>query len=227
MIQQNSYPIQCPQCKAQQDEDLYDSIDVAEDPNLRTLLLENRINLVSCQKCKHQFRIDKNLLYTDPKLSLMVYLMPTSIDDHREAEENFEKVLEDLYGALPPEQKMPKVDLVLSRVELVETIFLAETGLDRRAAEYVKYMIYTQNLDQLMPEEKALLFNAQDSNDENLVFVVQDVSSQKLESVLQYKREGYDMVMELLEQDGENSLVAQLFPGAYISARAYLMNEEI
>lgn len=227
MSQKNTYPIRCPQCEGQQDEELYDSIDISADPSLKALLLENKVNVVTCVGCGHQFRVDKNLLYNDPNRKLMIYLKPTQVDQHSEAEDEFRSVIQDLELSLPEENHLPNVELVLSRIELVERIFIHEAELNQRVVEYVKYMIYTQNLDQLMPEEKALLFNAQDSTDEELCFVLQDVQSQKLESVLQYKRQGYDSVLELLEQDGENSLVAQLFPGPYISARAYLMGEEI
>lgn len=227
MSQKNVYPIQCPQCGSQQDEELYDSIDVADDPGLKKDLMENKLNAVGCKSCQHSFRIDKNLLYNDPARNLMIYLKPTPIDQHQEAEEEFRVVLQDLEDALPEGKPMPDVDLVLSRVELVERIFLRESGLNHRVIEYVKYMIYTQNLDQIMPEDKNLLFNAQDGTDEQLCFVVQDAASHKLESLLHYQREGYDTVLELLEQDGENSLVAQLFPGPYMSARAYLMGDEI
>src|SRR5690606_40910704 len=108
-----------------------------------------------------------------------------------------------------------------------ERIFVREADLDPRVIEYVKYLIYTQNLDKFMPENSALLLNGQECNEENLCFVVQDIETRKLESLLHYKRETYEDLVELLVQDGELSLIHQLFPGPYSSARAYLIQDEV
>ncbi|MCC5849625.1 MAG: CpXC domain-containing protein [Verrucomicrobia bacterium] len=227
MPQTNSYPIRCPKCGSQQDELLYDSIDVGKEPDLRRQLLENKLNAVTCNECGHQFRIDKNLLYHDSRAGWMIYMNPTSVEKYDEAESEFRQVLDDLRSVMPSDQKMPEVDLVLSRIELVERIFVREAGFHPKVIEYVKYLIYTQNLDQFLPEDKALLLNGQECNEEQLCFVVQDVNTHKLETLMHYKREAYDSLLELLQQDGELSLANQLFPGPYVSARAYLMQEDI
>lgn len=227
MAQTNLYPIRCPSCGAQQDENLYDSIDVGKEPDLRRQLLENKLNAVTCNQCSNSFRIDKNLLYHDSREGWMIYLNPHSTENSDQAISEFRDVLEDLTSVLPTGQSLPDVDLVLSRIELVERIFVREAGLHPKVVEYVKYIIYTQNLDQFMPEEKAILLNGQECNEEQLCFVVQDVETHKLETLLHYKRETYNNLVELLIEDDETSMVNQLFPGPYVSARAYLMQDEV
>jgi len=227
MAQTSTYPIQCPECKSQQDEVLYDSIDVGKEPELRKQLIENKLNRVKCTSCHFEFYVDKNLLYNDSRGGWMIYLTPHAIEDSETAIAEFDKVLEDMSGLLPSGKSLPPIDLVLSRIELVERIFVREAGLDPRVIEYVKYLIYTQNLDKYMPENSALLVNGQECNEENLCFVVQDVETRKLESLLHYKRETYEDLVELLAQDGELSLVQQLFPGPYTSARSYLIQDEV
>jgi hypothetical protein len=227
MSQSNTYPIQCPECKGQQDEVLYDSLDVGSEPELRKQLIENRLNAVTCASCGAVFRVDKNLLYHDSTAGWMIYLQPGDPEHPREAVDAFDSVLRDLQGVMPSGSKFPEVDLVLTRIELVERVFVREAGLDPKVLEYVKYLVYTQNLDQFMPETHELLFNGQESTEENLCFVVKNVQDGKLETLLQYKRETYDSLMELFVQDGELSLVHQLFPGPYVSARSYLMQDEV
>ena len=227
MSQTEPYPIRCPKCQSQQDEVLYDTVDVGKEPELRKLLMENKLNAVVCNACAFRFRVDKQLLYNDSKAGWMVYLNPHPIESSDQAEEEFRHVLEDLSALLPSGAVMPEVDLVLSRVELVERIFVREAGFKPQVIEYVKYLIYTQNLDQFMPEEKALLLNGQECSEEHLSFVVQDVNTHKLETLLQYSREAYTSLVELLAQDGDLSLVHQLFPGPYLSARAYLVQDEV
>jgi hypothetical protein len=227
MAQTNLYPIRCPACGGQQDETLYDSIDVGKEPDLRRQLLENKLNAVTCNQCGNRFRIDKNLLYHDSREGWMIYLNPHSLENADQAVSEFRDVLEDLEGVLPAGQTLPEVDLVLSRIELVERIFVREAGLHPKVIEYIKYLIYTQNLDQFMPEEKAILLNGQECTGEQLCFVVQDVETHKLETLLHYNRETYTSLVELLMEDGEGSMVNQLFPGPFVSARAYLMQDEV
>lgn len=59
MAQTCTYPIQCPECKSQQDEVLYDSLDVGKEPELRKQLIENKLNRVKCQSCHFEFYVDK------------------------------------------------------------------------------------------------------------------------------------------------------------------------
>lgn len=227
MAQTNTYPIQCPECKSQQDEVLYDSIDVGKEPELRRQALENRLNAVVCASCGFKFRIDKNLLYHDSRAGWMIYLSPHRMEEAEEARLEFDRVLNDLNEVMPSGKSPPPVDLVISRIEMVERIFVREAELNPKVIEYVKYLIYTRNLDQFMPENHALLLNGQECTEETLCFVVQDVETRKLETLLHYKRETYESLVDLLAQDGELSLVHQLFPGPYVSARAYLTQDEV
>lgn len=227
MAQTSVYPIACPECKSQQDEVLYDSIDVAAEPELRKLLLEQKLNRVTCSSCNFSFYVDKTLLYHDPDGGWMIYLQPSSMENAAAAIEEFDQVLRDLSDLLPANESLPPVDLVLSRIELMERIFVREAELDPAVLEYAKYLIYTQNLDSFMPETHALLLNGPECTAENLCFVVQNTETRQLETLLHYQRDTYDSLVELDLQERGQSLVRQLFPGPYISARAYLMQDEI
>ncbi len=227
MAQSSIYPIKCPSCGHEQQVSLFESVDVKEDPSHRKDLLEGRLNQISCATCAFEFVVDKSLLYSDPDAGWMLYLHPSLPEEMAQAEEEFATVLADLEEVLPSDQKLPEVDLVLSRNDLIERIFVREMGLNPKVIEYIKYLIYTQNLEQFLPEEKILLLNADGCDENSLAFVVQDRETRKLETMLQYNRESYDSLLELLVEDGDQSLVNQLFPGPCYSARAYLMQDEI
>jgi len=227
MAQTATYPIACPECKSQQDEVLYDSIEVGAEPDLRKRLLEHQLNRVTCAACGFSFHVDKPLLYHDAASGWMVFLQPASPEDADAAIREFDKVLQDLEGLLPTGESLPPTDLVLSRIELMERIFVREAGLDPAVLEYAKYLVYTQNLDAFLPETHALLLNGPECTPEQLCFVVQNTETRQLETLLHYQRETYDSLVELDLQEGGQSLVRQLFPGPYISARAYLMQDEV
>lgn len=125
---------------------------------------------------------------------------------------------------VPGDVKLPSVRLVLSRVELVELIFLIEAGLNQRVVEYVKYSIYTRNMEKVDPRKVRLLLNVQDSTDDEFCFVMQDAQSQELGEILRYGRSAYQSMCELYEETPEE--FTDMFPGPYISARNLLLEED-
>ena len=217
------HTIACPQCRYAQSVELVDVVDVQAAPELREALLANRLNSVACAACGFRFRIDPPLLYRDPARGFVIWLQPAPDAQADAAERAFHAAADRWLRYDPAGAPRPAAHLVLDRVGLVERIFLLEAGLDERIVEYVKHSIYTKNLARLDPAKKRLLFNAQDSDAEHLVFVVQDVESRRLENAIQYRREAYTALCEMFDADAQTAHLLALFPGPYISARRLLL----
>ena len=227
MSEKKPYQIKCPKCGNTQDVELYESINVKRHPELRDQLMANKINEVTCASCEFSFRVDKPLLYIDPDHRVLIYMIPASEAQYETGEDQFNEFIRNMLKLLPADFRAPEVQLVFNRTELVERIFLIEAGLNPRIIEYIKHQIYSQNGRRIPPETKALLFNAEDSNEENLCFVVQDIPTRKFEAVLQYQRETYVGLDEMFS-DGEKSAdLMELFPGPYISARRLFMEDPL
>jgi len=226
MSQSGKYNINCPKCGHSQAVELYESVNVQVSPELKEVLMANRLNVVTCAECGLSFRVDKPLLYNDPKRGVMIYLIPTTEGQYNKGEHLFAESLRRLTEVLPADFNAPGVSLVFNRFELVERIFLFDAGLNERIIEYIKYMIYSKNLGKLDPRTKNLLFDAEDSTDKVLCFVVQDVATRKLESVLQYDRGTYKALSEMFDRDEQTATLLELFPGPHISARALLLRGE-
>jgi len=156
-----TYSIRCPECGREQAVELYDSINVAQEPNLKNELYKNRLNRVRCIGCDTSFRIDKPLLYHDADRNILIHWMPDTVMSREEILDEFDRTMEDLRGALPPDMASPRVRLVFTRAELVELVFIIEAGMEERVVEYIKYTIYARNMDRLPPAEKQLLLNVQ------------------------------------------------------------------
>ena len=227
MSEQSTYIISCPKCQEAQSVDLYDSVNVAKDPELKERLLSNQLNRVTCGPCELDFRVDKNLLYTDPAHRAMVYLMPCTLAELDRAREEFEATTQVVGHILPGDVEAPELHLVIDRTELVEKIFLFEAGVNDRLIEYIKYMIYVRNPEAVDPRTQQLLFNAQDSTDESMVFVVRNLASGAFENVLQYDRKAYEaLAAALVDSDDQAAVIMEMFPGPHISARAHILAEE-
>ncbi len=225
MSEQYNYRINCPQCNTEQEVVLYEAINVDEQPELRELLMQNQLNVIQCTKCQYHFRIDKPLVYKDPARRAMIYWIPTPDDATDKGEEQFQTYMEGITQLLPDDIDLPQVQLVFSRVELVERIFMLEEGLDERIVEYIKYLIYTKNIERVDSSTKRLLCNTQDSTAEILYFVIQDMATNQLEGMLEYKRAAYTAFFEMFDQDDHVPDLMELFPGPYISARHLILHE--
>ena len=221
----NKYSIHCPKCGDAQDVDLYDSIEVAQEPELKKALFENQLNRVTCDACEANFRIDKPLLYHDSDRNILIHWMPDNGVSRDDILDEFDKSMEELREALPEGMEHPRVRLVFDRVELVELIFIVEAGMEERVVEHIKYTIYTQNPQRLPPEQKQLLLNVQDSTADELLFAIRDVESATLEDLLRYPREAYRGVRNMYRDKPEEFI--ELFPGPYINARSTLLEEGV
>ena len=225
MSRSSSYTIQCPSCGLQQEVELYESVNVVTDPSLKNALMQNWLNRVECPDCAATFRVDMPLLYSDPGHHILIHWMPETDELPRERIlEEFDRTLDQMNELVPDTIEVPQVRLVLSRVELVELIYLIEAGYNQRVVEYVKYSIYTRNLEKVDPVRHRLLLNVEDSNDEELCFVVQDVLTRELGGILRYGRSAYQSMCALYDEQPDEFV--DMFPGPCISARHLLLDDE-
>jgi len=225
MSAQKTYNIRCPQCGHEQKVELYDSINVTQQPELKTALFENRLNRIQCVSCEASFRVDKPLLYHDPSRNILIHWMPDTAVSREEILDEFDKSMEELRAALPADIEPPRVRLVFTRAELVELVFIIEAGMEERVVEYIKYTIHMQNMKRVPPAEKQLLLNIQDSTAEELLFAIQNAETFELEDILRYPRTAYRSVRDMYRKNPDE--LTELFPGPYISARGALMAETI
>jgi len=224
MSKRKTYNITCPSCGTQQEVELCESINVAAEPELKQDLLENRLNRVTCTDCDACFRIDMPLLYSDLAHNVLIHWIPeTKTLTRRQIIDDFDESLEQINKMLPFDIKAPSVRLVLTRVELVELIFMIEASLNQRVVEYVKYSIHTRNMELVDPVKFRLLLNVQDSTEEEFLFAIQNVETQELGKVLRYGRAAYDSMCELYKESSDEFI--EMFPGPCISARNLLLDD--
>ena len=226
MSQKRKHEIACPLCGREQPVELWDSITVDTDPELREELLQGRVNRVACVGCQKSFRVDKPLIYRDRDQDVFVHFDPlVGGRTLADAEGAFGAAMAELNRLLPKDVLPPEAHLVVEWSELVERIFLLEEGLDARLVEHVKYMLFQQNPEKIPVDRKNLLFDAQDSTDEQLCFVVQDRATKKLEAVLNFARADYEALVNVFDSGDQLALLEEQFPGPYLSGRLRLLQD--
>lgn len=217
MSVQRQYPISCPRCGRAFEAALFDSVTLTPAGEERAALLENRVNLLRCDACGSEFRVDKPLLVHDPSARRVVYWLPGETVEG--AERQALETLTAYAGATDPKE-LPEMRVVLERNELIDKIFAMESGLDDRLLEYLKLVVAVRNPAKIRPEDHDILFNGRDSNDEALSFVVQNRTTREIEMVFQYGRDACDELAALFAEPGESRVTLRsLFPGPYVSYR--------
>lgn len=224
MSASKKHPIRCPKCEHTQTVELYDSINVSQEPMLKDALLENRLNRVDCESCQTSFRVDKPVLYHDTDRNILIHWMPDVGCTRDEILDEFDSSMVELRASLPADMEPPRVRLVFTRVELVELMFIIEASMEERIVEYIKYTIMSQNSSRIDPTEKELLLNIEDSTADELLFAVRNIETAALEEVLRYPRESYRGVQKMYADNPEEFM--ELFPGPYINARTALLEEQ-
>ena len=223
-----THHISCPFCGHEFSVELYDSIRADQDPADRAELLAGRVNRVECPSCHKSFRVDKPLLYQDRAAGLFLQYDPlVNGRTIEEAESDLRAAQRQMASILPAGVQAPEMFLVVEWSELIERIFTEEEGLDARLVEHIKYVMYQQNPEKLPATEKGLLFDAQDSTDENLCFVVQDRSSRKLEAVLNFSRSDYEALLNIFDNGPRLQLLHDEFPGPYINGRLKFVRDQL
>jgi len=79
MSVQTNEIIQCPECKHEQEMEVYRSINTGLDPNLRRELFEGGVNRFTCESCGHQSTLSIPLLYNDPQREFCVHYYPLQL----------------------------------------------------------------------------------------------------------------------------------------------------
>lgn len=215
--------ISCPKCSHKQNVELYESINIDENPDLKNSLFYNSLNRIACENCEFDFRVDLPFVYLDPKNKIFIHLIPENqTNNFSEILNEFDVIIESISFASKKETDL-NIRLVTSRSELIELIYMTESNINQRIIEYIKYEIYEKNKKKLNPENHRLLLNIEDSSPEKLMFVIQNINTKELLEILEYARSGYTSLKNLYIEDPEEFL--QMFPGPCISAR-YLLLEK-
>lgn len=76
--------LQCPHCGNRQDTEVWSTVNVSVDPELKKALYENSVNVFKCEKCKKEVFIDCPLLYHDMDLVFCVQYYPWRFLDDKD-----------------------------------------------------------------------------------------------------------------------------------------------
>ena len=129
--------IECSNCHHQQRVQIWDLINIQENPELKEKVVNGQIFINTCAKCKYPLVYDYPCLYLDIEHNYIIYLQP-----------NYDPKSNKQYSDLATILKTNLIDinmdtrirLVLNNLRLIEKIQIFDHGYDDHIMEIYKYL---------------------------------------------------------------------------------------
>ena len=207
-----SFRLNCA-CGHEFDALLWDSINVTEQQELKSRLLNGEINQIQCEKCKKRSYIEKHLLYHDVDKKLWVQMFPRS--DRSKWQELEEEHKEDLKKNSISKKYFFR--LAFGQDELLEKVRIFDNGLDDRILELLKLKILEQDEAMKDISDAELTFSQYHVEDGEIHFKMASLEK-NLSQTLVIPFEHYEEIEESQEHvSGENPATQTVCHGMYVS----------
>jgi len=179
--------IKCPACRKEGKFEVWESVNVTLQPELRNRILNRNLFTYVCPHCKHTIFVSYSCLYHDMERKFMVYLINKDEDKEQilknQNDEQMKNLLENY-----------KVRIVPGISALVEKIGVFEYGLDDHAVELCKAYLYTQYTD-LKPNNPLLAIYFAGLNEEQNGLEFYFVSEKEDPSMTIFPRNLYEGIL--------------------------------
>ena len=174
MTKLSTIVLACPECHAEQEFTIYDSVNVSLNPEAKKRLINGELMVFTCDACGCQVEMVYPILYHDMEKKLMIWMEPDgqlTPAEHDKRRVLYDTSLDDSY----------LYRIVSSREELVEKIMIFDDDLDDKPLEMLKYYI-----------RESFLSNGDDPNKTVLNFGGREVIEKEGEVILINKLSGPD-----------------------------------
>jgi hypothetical protein len=190
-------PLACPRCNHTQEIPTWDSINVTLNPQLKVDLFANKINTITCGRCRYHSMIGKDLLYHDMQMRVMIFEQYSSHDIMDQLDTLKQHCAQNAFRDY-------RFRIVKSRRGLIEKILIFQDGFDDRVVELMKLTVISHAADlDARDDQDVLLYYCGSNERQDLLFRTFVDEAEK--NVYGVSRQQYDysgeMLGDLLEQD--------------------------
>jgi len=99
-------PVTCPRCQTPFTAEVFQLIDVGQQPELKTLVLSGQLNIADCPTCGLTFPVLTPLVYHDPANEIFMVHVPMELNMSTEQREQMiGRIVQQVMNSLPPEQR--------------------------------------------------------------------------------------------------------------------------
>ena len=188
--------VKCPKCGQMSDITVWSSITVKDSPDLKSDLLQGKINIFRCASCSQTALMPTPMLYHDEEKRLMISFTPCN--DPVLKEQLYENVVKTSSesGEL---EKLEGYNLrfISDFNELLEKVLIFESCLNDKAIEVIKLMIVMQEADKC--EQRQCRFGKREGNE--LEFMVTDTVENQIYTT-KVPLDSYNTIWDQLRESG-------------------------
>ena len=135
--------VKCPGCKKEYELTMWQSVNVDLDPTEKERIKNGTFNIVECPFCGHKAKTEYTCLYHDMKGKKQVYVLPDDFDSQLKEVNTFVTGLKtDEFGVSQLANEGYSFRAVHDFNELREKVIIWDEGLDDRAVELYKAVMY-------------------------------------------------------------------------------------
>lgn len=172
---------ECPSCGAAINIPYYEEINVADHPEEKARILSGDFFKFTCPECGALLPVSGPLLYHDPNVPTMLYLVPQGFEAQTA---RLDELLALIQGMEGDQTSLYQSRLVTSVDKLLEKIYIQDAGLDDRVVELVK-LAYLKHYASALKEKgtihASLYMPSEDGSEAQIVFILGE--SQEMASV--------------------------------------------
>lgn len=165
---------QCPHCNADIEFPYYDDVNVEQNPELKEAILSGDFFKYVCPHCGEEISTVGPLLYHDPNVPTLIYMVPQGFDY---SVEQLDEMLGLIDGMEGDRSSHYTARIVTSIDKLLEKIYIQEAGLDDHLVELVKLAYlkhYAQDLQTKGRIHATIYMPGEDANEAQIVFILGD-----------------------------------------------------
>ena len=188
--------IKCPACGEISELTVWESITVADSPDLKADLLKGRLNIFSCTACGQRALFPAPILYTDDEKKLVISFSPQT--DAASAQRIFDEIKKssETSGEL---ENYPDYNMrfVTAYNDFLEKILIFDNGLNDKVIEVIKLLVLAQDSDKAA--QRSCIFGKSENG--VIEFLVNDTKENQIYTS-RVPLETYETIKIQLKQSG-------------------------
>ncbi|MCQ2497226.1 MAG: CpXC domain-containing protein [Lachnospiraceae bacterium] len=173
----NERTIKCPKCGKEFKVNVWNSINLSENPELKEKVLSGEVFQATCDECKEVAFLEYNMLYHDDENDMMLHLVSGELTDQQ---------VIDSYIKATDVLKIAREEYIMritkSPEQLREKVYIFDQGLDDRAIEIMKLVILSKIKNEVKADIEEIILRTEKDNEEPKMFLFR-TSEKKVGSV--------------------------------------------
>lgn len=198
MSKKSTQKITCPKCGHEQEEVIWDSVNVTIDPEAKQKIKDGNFFTFHCAQCGYEAPLAYPCLYHDMEQGLLAWLLPGNGNKERNLDQ-INSMISGMGIDFTNEEKPYSYRIVEDANDLKEKILIFDEGLDDRMVEIMKVIYRVQIEEQVGGDGDFMMYLSGTKNRYEFVVLFSDGKAASVPVNMDFYRELYQTQKEMLD----------------------------